>query len=94
MQANPNQQMCCDWAPQPFDTNPNSLDDPNGTPLGFSLLEYHGTDSDQPDLCVRVSYPTSLNNVRIGYVVAAVSLNYTCTCTCNYVPILHVRTCI
>ena len=73
------QSICCNWVTQPVDTNPESLNDPDGTPLGFSLLEYRGTDSNQPNLCVQVSYPTPLPAGTIRYVVAAVSL--TCTCT-------------
>ena len=72
MQDNPDTQMCCTWVPQPIDTDPNSLNDANGTPLGFRLDEYQGTDSNLPDLCVRVNYPTPRENVR--YVVVSVSL--------------------
>lgn len=73
MQNNPTQQMCCQWVPQPNDTDPESLDDPRGTPLGFMLLEYRGTDFNRPDLCVHIDYPTPLRNIR--YVVASVSQN-------------------
>ena len=68
---NPNIQMCCLWVPQSYDTDPNSLNDPSATPLGFALLEYRGTNSNLPDLCVRVNFPSPLRNIR--YVVAAVS---------------------
>ena len=71
MQNNPNQQMCCRWVDQFNDMNPNSLNDPNGTPLGFLLDQYRGTDSNLPDLCVQVNFPTPLRNIR--YVVVAVS---------------------
>ncbi len=75
IQNNPNaQSVCCNWVAQPIDTNPQSLNDADGTPLGFSLLEYRGTDSNLPNLCVRVSFPTPLRNIR--YVVAAVSLTH------------------
>lgn len=70
MQNNPNQQMCCRWVDQVNDMNPNSLNDPNGTPLGFLLDQYRGTDSNLPDLCVQVNFPTPLKNIR--YVVVAV----------------------
>ena len=73
---NPNTQMCCEWVPQPSDTDPESLNDPRGTPLGFALLEYRGTDSNLPDLCVRVNFPSPLRNIR--YVVAAVSQRIMC----------------
>ena len=74
MQNNPTQQQtCCQWVPQPIDTDPQSLNDPNGTPLGFLLAEYRGTDSNLPDYCVRFDYPTPLRNFR--YVVVSVSPN-------------------
>lgn len=72
MENNPTTQMCCRWVEQPNDTNPNSLNDPNGTPLGFLLDQYRGTDSNLPDLCVRVNFPTPLKNIR--YIVVSVSL--------------------
>ena len=73
MENSPNQQMCCRWVDQFNDMNPNSLNDPNGTPLGFLLDQYRGTDSNLPDLCVRVFFPTPLRNIR--YIVVSVSHN-------------------
>ena len=73
---NPNSQMCCEWVPQPSDTDPESLNDPRATPLGFALLEYRGTDSNLPDLCVQVNFPQPRRNIR--YVVAAVSPRIIC----------------
>ena len=88
---NPNTQMCCEWVPQPSDTDPESLNDPRGTPLGFALLEYRGTDSNLPDLCVRVNFPSPLRNIQ--YVVAAVSPCIICYIINRRVPmqLIHVQ---
>ena len=72
MQNNPTQQMCCQWVDQVNNMDPQSLNDPRGTPLGFLQIEYRGTDSNLPDLCIRVNYPQPLRNIR--YVVVSVSL--------------------
>jgi len=60
-------QSCRPWVPAPIQTDPDSLIDPNSTPLGFRTLNLPGDDSGQPGPCVRVFYdnPTSINNIYI-----------------------------
>ena len=60
-------QSCERWVPAPIQTDPDSLIDPNSTPLGFRSLVLPGDDSGLPGPCVRVFYdnPTRINNIYI-----------------------------
>ena len=72
MQNNSMTQECCQWVPQFDDMNPQSLNEADGTPLGFIGLQYRGTDSNLPVVCVSVDFEEpEMSNIH--YVVAAVS---------------------
>jgi len=60
-------QSCERWVPAPIQTDPDSLTDPNSTPLGFRTLVLPGDDSGLPGPCLRVFYdnPTRINNIWI-----------------------------
>ena len=56
------------WTTAANETNPESLNRPNGTPLGFRQLMLPATIYDIPPPCVRVFYgnPTSNNYIFIA----------------------------
>ena len=75
--------MCChaqcsqgsttNWTEQPIDTDPNSLDDPDGTPLGFAQLEIPGTDNMNTQRpCITVNFPQEAND-KSRYLTVLVS---------------------
>lgn len=60
------------WADAEYQTNSSSLDDPNGTPVGFRRLDYPGTDDQNPRYpCVAVSFPGGSLPIRYLYVLIA-----------------------
>ena len=73
-------QPCTVWAPAPVQTDPASLTNPGGTPLGFRSLTLPGAGSQNQGHCVRVFYDNTTNT---DYIFVAVSEMYDCQENCS-----------
>lgn len=76
--------MCCHsqcslgttntWSDPEYQTDPSSLDEPNGTPVGFNRLDYPGTDDQNPRYpCIEVGFPGGSLAIKYLYVLVATS---------------------
>lgn len=76
------------WTDQPYQTDPDSLNDPNGTPVGFDTITFPGTDEVNPRApCVQVTFPdaatASPTISRYLYVLVATSGETVCVAVEN-----------
>ena len=63
-------QPCTVWTPAPVQTDPASLTNPGGTPLGFRSLILPGAGSQNSTRCVRVFYDNTINPDYISVLVS------------------------
>ena len=63
-------QPCTVWTFAPVQTDPASLTNPGGTPLGFRSLILPGAGSQNPTRCVRVFYDNTTNPDYISVLVS------------------------
>ncbi|XP_064400646.1 uncharacterized protein LOC135346826 [Halichondria panicea] len=67
------------WVDQPYQTDPSSLDDPNGTPVGFDSLDFPGIDEQNGrEPCVQVTFPSGSLAIRYLYVLVASPIGRVC----------------
>ena len=79
-------QPCTVWTPAPVQTDPASLTNPGGTPLGFRSLILPGAGNQNPTRCVRVFYD---NTTNADYIYIPVSEMHACQRKlCKFVSLL------